>query len=55
MKSMTVEEANNFLKTSEGLRYLRHITDEYGIWDESKQAYVCEAIDLAIAELTCSD
>lgn len=55
---MTVKEANDFLKTREGLKYLLHITDEYGTWDESKQAYdmpVDEAISIAIAELTCND
>lgn len=41
---------NNFLKTRDGLYLLRHITAEYGTWNEAKQCYdlpVTVAISLA--------
>lgn len=41
---------NNFLKTKQGLSLLRHITAEYGTWNEDKQCYdmpVTEAVSLA--------
>ena len=48
-------KTNNFLKTKHGLSLLRHITVEYGTWNEVKQCYdmpVTEAVSLAEEILT---
>ena len=48
-------KTNNFLKTKHGLSLLRHITAEYGTWNEVKQCYdmpVTEAVSLAEEILT---
>lgn len=55
---MSLEEARNYLKTVKGLNYLKWITDEYGIWNNSAGRYdmpVKEAVGIALCELTYSE
>ena len=39
---------DNFLKTKLGLSVLRHITAEYGTWNEAKQCYDMPVIEAVL-------